>query len=139
MLFIEKSQPFHLIDPGIQLALQKPFGHSGIRMNAAEKIDNIAILDQQAGKILDIQIAEQIGMVFNIDPQKNNVGILCSQRLECRTPSPAGPAPVRAKTRDNPRTVCQRRIQKGIVRFFELEKRHNGSQQGKAVNLGKLF
>ena len=71
-------------------------------MDAPEKIDDIAVLNQKAGKILDIQVAQPIGVVLDIDPQKNDIGILARQLLEGRPPAAAGAAPVGAETGDDP-------------------------------------
>ena len=102
MFLIAGGQPFHLVKVRIELAFQQPLGDTGIGMDTSEKIDDIAILDKKTRKILDIDFTQKFGMILDIDPQKNNVRIFLRQRLECRPPSAAGPAPVGAKAGNDP-------------------------------------
>lgn len=70
-------------------------------------------LDQQGRKILDVDIAQQIGLVFDIDPQKMLVGVECRQFFELRAVVATDVAPGGAQAGDQQVIAAQPLLQSG--------------------------
>ena len=102
MFFVAVGKPFHFVDADICLAFQKTFGQTDVRVHAAEEIHDVTILDQQAREVFDIQIVKQVGMILDIDPEKNDVRVFFGKRPEQGLIGATSPAPLRAKAGNDP-------------------------------------
>lgn len=77
---------------------QQSFSDFAIRMDGAKEVDGITILDQQAGEILDFKCIQQVSMVFNVNPDEIDIGILAGECFKGFRPVPAGTTPLRTET-----------------------------------------
>ena len=82
VFFIAVGKAFHFVDTDVCLAFQKAFSQTDVGVHAAEEIDDVAILDQQAREVFDIQIVEQVGMILDIDPEENDVRVFFRECFE---------------------------------------------------------
>lgn len=76
-----------------------------IRHRGAVKHDIVAALDQQGREILNIKVADQVGPVFNIDPDEQFVRMLRRQFIKAGPVVGADVAPGRAQAGDDPNVV----------------------------------
>ncbi len=75
------------------LCLHQPVGQLQARLDTAKK-GNIGIaLDQHGRKILHFDIAQQVGLIFDVDPQEAFVGMAHSELIELRAVVAANIAP----------------------------------------------
>lgn len=77
-----------------------------IRHRRAVEHDVVAALDQQGREVVDIEVANQISPIFNIDPDKQFVRMLCCQFIEARAVIGTDVAPGRAQAGHDPYVVC---------------------------------
>ncbi len=87
---------------GFQQRLKQSAQHVGLRGDGPEKIQSTPAADQEGRKSFDVQIANQISLVFHIDPYEAAVRMrLCQRAGQLRENiaiSPAGATPVGAQT-----------------------------------------
>lgn len=76
-----------------------------IRHRGTVKHDIVAALDQQGREILDIKVTDQVGPVFNIDPEEQLVRMLCCQFIKAGPVIGADVAPGRAQAGHDPDVV----------------------------------
>ena len=65
---------------GFQQRMKQSAQHVGLRGDGPEKIQSTPAADQERRKSFDVQIANQIRLVFHIDPDEAAVGMRLCQR-----------------------------------------------------------
>lgn len=76
-----------------------------VRHRGAVKHDVVATLDQQGGEVFDIEVADQVGPVFNIYPDEELVRMLCRQLVKAGPVIGTDVAPGRAQAGHDPDVV----------------------------------
>lgn len=109
---------------------ENALGQTDFRFHGAEKSDSSATLNEQGGEIVDIEIADDVGLVFDIDPDKVVLRMPFGQLREGDLVLAATAAPLRAQAGDHPFIVgeCLRQrlpvvcveSGKGHARYFTL-------------------
>src|ERR1700737_3816606 len=103
----------------LHLSQQQPVGLPQIGLHSAEEGHRIAALDQQSGEILDIQVAYQVRLIFDVDPEETLVGMARRQFIETGAILATDVAPGRAQAGDNPDVVRQRFGQlEAVMEFY---------------------
>ena len=70
---------------GLQQRVKQSTQHIRLRGDGTEKIQSLPAADEQRGEGFDIQIANQISLVFNIDPDEATVRVgLCQRASQLR-------------------------------------------------------
>lgn len=75
---------------------------TGSRFDRAVKRGFAMAFDQQRRKILDVDIADQVGFIFDVNPQEQVLRMRACQAIERRLERGADIAPVRAQAGDDP-------------------------------------
>lgn len=74
-------------------------------LHGPEKSDIVFTLNQQGREIVDIDIPDQIGLVFDIDPDEKQVAMTRGELAELMAVLAAHIAPRRAQAGDDPRIL----------------------------------
>ena len=90
-----------------QLRLDQTLDQFEARFDRAEEGNPAAMLDQQCRKILDIDIAHQIGFIFNVDPDELHVRVQIGKGAETVAKIAADIAPGGAQACHAPGIVAQ--------------------------------
>lgn len=102
-----------------RLSLDEPVGQLCVGQDGAEEGDDIAPLHQQCGEVFNIDIAEQVGLVFDIDPDKTLVGVLGGKTVKTVPIAATGIAPGGAQAGNDPGVFIQPAGKAGILVVFE--------------------
>ena len=80
-----------------QMGFNEALKRRQVRRDRAKKQGLFLRGNQQGGKVLHLDRVDQIGFVFDVNPQESNTRELGLQLLEQRLVFPAGATPVRAQ------------------------------------------
>ena len=78
---------------------------ASVGQHGAKKSDGVAALDQQGRKVFDIEVADDIGLVLDINPDEVLVRMALGQRFEGGAVLAAYIAPCRASCFGTPRNT----------------------------------
>ena len=85
-------------------AADQPLGGLRLRRHRAEEARAAGVGDEQGREVLDVEVAERVGVVLDVDPGEVGVGAeLRRQRGEGRAVFAARAAPLGAQARDQGR------------------------------------
>ena len=84
------------------LRLQDSLRQAQIHFNRAQERHHVATLDQKSREIVDVQITDQVGLIFDIDPGELHLRMALRQRLEILAIFATTAAPGSAQTSHNP-------------------------------------
>lgn len=91
--------------PGLRL--YQPVRQAAVRQHGAEEGDQLVMLDQQGGEVLDVQVAHHVRVILDIDPDEELVRMARGQLLERGAVGFARAAPGRAQAGDDPAVAGQ--------------------------------
>lgn len=111
---------------GFSLRENQSFSQAGVRKHGAEKRNRLAALNQQRREVLDIDITDEIGLVFDVDPDETFVWMAIGKPVEIGSVRFADITPGGAQACNNPSGFVGKREQLLAVVMIKSRSGHVG-------------